>query len=238
MAKSKKQKVDSKDKNKKKKSNTGKVVAGVAVGAAAGAVLGYKGAKIVSATAPKLTARMVGAGLKTVLAGSAKIARGCEKVVEKFGGLKAKIAAKAATKEVPEIIVKEGSKELATKIVAKEGTKEVATKLVAKEGSKELATKIAAKEAEKISPKLVTKVGTETVAKTGSKLVSKELAKCIPFVSLGIGALFAAGRAMKGDFTGAALELSSGALACVPLVGTAGSLGLDAAIIARDLKRR
>ena len=220
MVKNKKQKSGAQPKNKKKSSNGAKVAAGVAVGTAAGAVLGYEAAKLIGDAGPKVTGRMLGAGLKAELTLASKIAAAGEKVVAKVGGLKAKIAARAAAKKTAAIIAKEGSKEL----VAKVGTKEAA--------------KIAAKEAEKLSPKLVDKVGEETAAKTGSKLMSKEIAKAIPFVSLGIGGIFAFTRFKKGDVLGGFLELGSGALACVPLYGTAASLALDGGIIARDFARR
>ena len=40
---------------------------------------------------------------------------------------------------------------------------------------------------------------------------------------------------MQGDFLGAGLELASGAASTVPGIGTAGSIGIDAALAARDM---
>ena len=58
--------------------------------------------------------------------------------------------------------------------------------------------------------------------------------KKIPIAGLLAGGVFAAQRAMAGDLAGAGLELASGAASTVPGVGTAASLGIDAALMARD----
>ena len=47
--------------------------------------------------------------------------------------------------------------------------------------------------------------------------------------------MFAAQRAMAGDFAGAAMELASGAASTVPGLGTAASVAIDAALIAKDV---
>ena len=41
----------------------------------------------------------------------------------------------------------------------------------------------------------------------------------------------------KGDFTGAAMEVSSGAMSIVPGIGTAGSVAMDVAIAKRDIDK-
>jgi hypothetical protein len=55
-------------------------------------------------------------------------------------------------------------------------------------------------------------------------------------VGLGLlaGLGFGAKRAMAGDYTGAAMEVGSGAASIVPGIGTAASLGIDATLAARD----
>jgi len=58
--------------------------------------------------------------------------------------------------------------------------------------------------------------------------------KKVPVAGLLAGALFAGQRAMAGDWGGAALELASGAAGTVPGVGTAASVGIDAALMAKD----
>ena len=79
------------------------------------------------------------------------------------------------------------------------------------------------------------KLGSKSVGKIAGKGIAKSLGKKIPLVGLGLGAIFAAQRAMKGDFVGAGLELASGAASTVPGIGTAGSVGIDAALMARDM---
>lgn len=69
---------------------------------------------------------------------------------------------------------------------------------------------------------------------TAVKAGGKSLLKKIPGVSLIAGGLFAGSRALQGDFSGAAMELASGAAGTIPGLGTAASVGLDAALLAKD----
>lgn len=93
----------------------------------------------------------------------------------------------------------------------------------------------AVKAGEKGAVKAGEKVASKGVAKVGAKAVGKSLLKKIPGVGLVAGGVFAAQRAMAGDWTGAGLELASGAAGTIPGVGTAASVGLDAALAARDM---
>ena len=93
--------------------------------------------------------------------------------------------------------------------------------------SKNIGKKIVAKTGKKIAAKTITK----TVGKAGAK----SLLKKIPFVGLGLGAVFAIDRMRKGDWGGALLELGSGAASMIPGVGTAISVGLDAGLVAKDI---
>lgn len=83
-----------------------------------------------------------------------------------------------------------------------------------------------------------TKVGGKVAAKQLGKVGAKSLSKKLPF-GLGLipAAAFAIDRATDGDFSGAGLELASGATAAVPIVGTLGSVGLDAYLADRDVKK-
>ena len=99
-------------------------------------------------------------------------------------------------------------------------------KITAKTG-KTIGKKIAAKTGKKIAAK--------TIAKTAGKAGAKSLLKKIPFVGLGLGAVFAIDRMRKGDWGGALLELGSGAASMIPGVGTAVSVAADAALIAKDV---
>ena len=69
-----------------------------------------------------------------------------------------------------------------------------------------------------------------------AKGVGKMLGKAIPGVGLAFGAADAYNRAKKGDWLGAGMAGASGLASLVPGIGTAASLGLDAANLARDYK--
>lgn len=114
--------------------------------------------------------------------------------------------------------------------VGKRGAARVGTRLAAKYGGK-----AAAKAAGKYGGKAAAKLGLGGAAKIGAGAIAKSAGKKIPLVGLGLGAVFAAQRALQGDFVGAGLELASGAASTVPGIGTAGSIGIDAALAARDM---
>lgn len=116
------------------------------------------------------------------------------------------------------------------KAVGKRGAQRVGTRLAAKYGGK-----AAAKTVGKYGAKTAAKVGLGGAAKIGAGAIAKSVGKKIPLVGLGLGAIFAAQRALEGDFVGAGLELASGAASTVPGLGTAGSIGIDAALAARDM---
>ena len=101
------------------------------------------------------------------------------------------------------------------------------------------AAKITAKTGKTIGKTIVAKTGkkiaAKTIAKTAGKAGAKSLLKKIPFVGLGLGAVFAIDRMRKGDWGGALLELGSGAASMIPGVGTAVSVAADAALIAKDV---
>jgi hypothetical protein len=71
--------------------------------------------------------------------------------------------------------------------------------------------------------------------KVGGKGGAKSLFKKIPIVGLGLGTMFAVQRLMSGDTTGAAMELLSGLAGGFPGLGTAASLSIDGALMARDM---
>ena len=81
--------------------------------------------------------------------------------------------------------------------------------------------------------------GSKGVAKVATKAVGKGVGKSmlkkIPVVGLGLGAIFAIDRLRKGDWGGALMELGSGAASMIPGVGTAVSVGLDAALVGKDI---
>lgn len=90
------------------------------------------------------------------------------------------------------------------------------------------------KEATKAVTKGAEKTADKAAAKTAGKSVGKSLLKKIPLVGLITALGFGAERFLKGDFLGAAGEVASGAAATVPGIGTAASLAIDGALVARD----
>lgn len=85
--------------------------------------------------------------------------------------------------------------------------------------------------------KIAGKVGGGSLLKTAGKMGGKSLLKKIPIAGAFIGAGLAIDRAMEGDWLGAGGEALSGLASTVPLYGTAASVGIDAALAARDLSR-
>lgn len=67
-----------------------------------------------------------------------------------------------------------------------------------------------------------------------AKGVAGAFLKKLPGIGLGVGAIDAIRRIMSDDMIGAAMTLGAGATAMLPGPGTAASVGLDAALMARD----
>ena len=79
------------------------------------------------------------------------------------------------------------------------------------------------------------KAGGKGIAKLGAKALGKAALKKIPGIGLLAGIGFGLKRALDGDLAGAALELASGGASLIPGLGTAASVGIDAALAARDI---
>lgn len=82
--------------------------------------------------------------------------------------------------------------------------------------------------------KMGSNMALKSISKIGAGALGKSLLKKIPLLGLGMGAVFAAQRAMKGDILGASLELLSGAASTIPGLGTGASIAIDATLAARD----
>ena len=95
--------------------------------------------------------------------------------------------------------------------------------------------KILKKASAKLTAKTATKIAAKIAAKSGAKSAGKAAVKTVPFVGAVVGLGFGIWRLTKGDVAGAGMEVTSGAASCVPGGGTAASLGVDAAIVARDV---
>lgn len=88
-----------------------------------------------------------------------------------------------------------------------------------------------AKAGVKVAAKSAGKATAKTAGKGGLKMVAKK----IPIVGALAGILFGAQRAIEGDWTGAGMEVASGAASTLPGFGTAVSVGIDATLIGRDI---
>ncbi len=86
-----------------------------------------------------------------------------------------------------------------------------------------------------VGKKIGTKIGAKAITKGVGKGVGKSLAKKVPILGAVMGTVFAVDRLRKGDFLGAGLEMASGIASIFPGIGTGISVGLDAALIARDI---
>ena len=73
-------------------------------------------------------------------------------------------------------------------------------------------------------------------AKVGGKAMAASVAKKIPLACVGIACAMAKERYEKGEYVKAGLEVVSGVAACVPVFGTAVSLGIDGAVLLSDLQ--
>lgn len=132
---------------------------------------------------------------------------------------------------------KEEFKELALRVFEyemDETVKDLFEKLKASTG-KVMIKVVTDKIAKKASAKLTAKTAAKIAAKSGAKSADKAAVKAVPFVGAVVGLGFGIWRLTKGDVAGAGMEVTSGAASCVPGGSTAASLGVDAAIVARDV---
>ena len=138
------------------------------------------------------------------------------------------LAPKILTKAATTLGIKTTAKAVAPAAV-KAGTKIVAPAAV-KAGTKIVATQVA-QEGVEAAAKGTTKV----VAKTAGKTLLKSAIKKIPLIGFVAGLGFGLHKLAKGDFSGAAMEVASGAMSIVPGIGTAGSVAMDVAIAKKDI---
>jgi murein DD-endopeptidase MepM/ murein hydrolase activator NlpD len=79
--------------------------------------------------------------------------------------------------------------------------------------------------------------GMGAAAKGGAKVTGKSILKALPVIGAVSSAFFAADRISKGDWLGAGGEVLSGVAGLLPGWGTVASLGIDAALIGRDIAK-
>jgi hypothetical protein len=149
--------------------------------------------------------------------------------------------AEEATLKTAEGATVKGTEKAVTK-GAEEATLKTAESTAAK-GTEKAVTKgtekVVTKETEKAAGKAVAKGAGKAVAKSAGKGLLKSGIKSgikkIPGLGAIAGLGFGAQRALAGDWLGAAGEVASGVAGSIPIVGTAASVGIDAALAARDI---
>jgi peptidoglycan hydrolase-like protein with peptidoglycan-binding domain len=77
-----------------------------------------------------------------------------------------------------------------------------------------------------------------TVAKAAPSVAGKMASRLIPGVGLAVSGYDAYDRAKKGDYAGAALSGAAGLASLIPGIGTAATVGLTGAQLARDYKKK
>ena len=148
------------------------------------------------------------------------------------GAAAEKVGKKVLEKGVEKSIGKTAEK--VTGEVAKEVTGKAAEKGVAKTAEKitgEVAKEVGKEAAEKATKEKIEKV----VSGKLSKFIFSSTAKKIPIAGVIIGGIFGLKKLYEGDTVGAGMEVASGAAGTIPIAGTAASLGIDAAGLARDV---
>ncbi len=101
----------------------------------------------------------------------------------------------------------------------------------------EQAAKSGGKAAAQAGGKAAVKGAGAAATKGAAKGAGKSLMKKLPVLGAIAGGVFAVDRASKGDWLGAGMEVASGAAALLPGWGTAASIGIDAALVARDIAK-
>jgi hypothetical protein len=176
-------------------------------------------------------------------------------VLSDFGSSIAKVASKAAAKAASVVakslddVAKIGAKVVESVVPTKKLNKK---QLDALRGTGEFALKPKVKApAPKLSsaqkaalsgtgefafnPKIAAEAGEVAAKQVIEKSLAKSIVKKIPLISLIAGTGFAFDRAMKGEYGKAFLEFASGVAGVFPGIGTAGSLAIDAGLLADDL---
>ncbi|SVA75475.1 uncharacterized protein METZ01_LOCUS128329 [marine metagenome] len=189
----------------------------------AAAVKNEKAARVAAKAAEKLAAKQAAEAVKKKAA--AEIARKAELARKATIAAQKKTAELAAKAEIARkaLLLKEAAKKT-TSTVAQTGAKSVASAGagLVDEGGVALA-------------KGTSKALGKGIIKGGAKAGGKMLLRALPGFGLLAGLFFAGERALAGDFTGASMELAAGAAALLPVGGTAASIAISAAIMAREM---
>jgi len=115
------------------------------------------------------------------------------------------------------------------------GTAEKVTAATMKSSGKTVYEAAAQAAVKKGTAEAATKAGGKGLAKMGGKFLGKSLLKKIPIVGALAGIGFGLSLLAEGDVLGAAGEVASGLASTIPGAGTAASIGIDAALAARNM---
>ena len=205
----------------KRSSKTGKVIGKVGTGIIS---IGSKAKNLIKPALATAAATTAVAKVKNI--GTGLLDKGKSKASSVFSTIKDKAAtALSSGKKTGANIIDKGSSIFST-IKDKAST--------ALSSGKKAGSNIISKGTGLLS-KVGNKFGGKTLAKVGAKAAGKSLLKKIPGVSILAGAAFGAGRLLKGDWKGALGEVASGVAGTIPGIGTAASLAIDGALMAKDL---
>jgi len=150
--------------------------------------------------------------------------------IPKTGTAESKAARSAKAKE---LVSERAARKAETGTTLKVAEKEVgeATLKTTERAAVKGTEKAVTKGAEKAAGKAVAKGAGKGLLKSGIKSGIKKIPGLGAIAGLGFGAQ----RALAGDWLGAAGEVASGVAGSIPIVGTAASVGIDAALAARDI---
>jgi len=177
--------------------------------------------------------KVLSTGVETV--GGEVLAKGATKALTTGSNVLGKVLSTGVETVGGEVLAKGATKALTTgsnvlgKVFPSTSVAEVVTEKVAEKAIPNIGTKLLTKAGEEVVPEL----GTKIAVKGAGKLGFKTLGKSIPLLGAGLGAYYAYQKAKEGDYTGAALEASSGLAGAVGLSPL--SWGLSGISATRDL---
>jgi len=90
----------------------------------------------------------------------------------------------------------------------------------------------------KTAPEIAEKAGAKAAMKAGAKTAAKIASKAVPLLGTVAAAGFAYEAAKRGDWFGGALELASGVVSNVPVLGTAAGVALSGVQAAREISQQ
>lgn len=87
------------------------------------------------------------------------------------------------------------------------------------------------------SEKTVRKAVKKLIKAAIVKFTAKAATKKVPVVGFAAGLVFGGWKALQGDFSGAGMEVASGAASTIPGAGTALSVGVDCVLLAHEMRQ-